>query len=115
MWYSDDGMQPPREHNGKNRQICVAISGESVVWAAIEAVLRKEPDIDVTRCWEPEDWHRLLEVNLDVVLFDASAATCAAALSMLRQRPGLTMIQLDFDKGRSWTRDSIAVEGLSVH
>ena len=83
-----------------DKQIRVAICGESVVWAAIEAVLRKEPDIHVTRCRNPEDWPRLLEMHLDVILFDATAPTATAALPALKQQPGLTTIRLDFDDSK---------------
>jgi hypothetical protein len=90
-------MQPSKEQTSIGSRIRVAVCGESVAWAAIEAVLRKEPGIDVMRCWEPEDWHRLLEMDIDVILFDATATASAEALSLLKRRPGLTMIRLDFD------------------
>jgi hypothetical protein len=80
-----------------DRQIRVVIYGESVVWAAIEAVLRKEPDIDVTRCQNAEDWRKLLEMDLDVILFDTTVSAPIEMLALLNQRPGLTMIGLDFD------------------
>jgi hypothetical protein len=100
MRYSDSGMQLPTEHTHKDGKIRVAICGMSVIWAAIEAVLRKEPDIEVTRCREPEDWHALLNMPLDVILFDASASKSIAMLSALKQQPGLTMVRLDFDSSR---------------
>jgi len=98
--YDDNEMQPSKEQTSigsgsESDRIRVAVCGESVAWAAIEAVLRQDARIEVTNCREPEDWHRLLDMDLDVVLFDATVS--AEALSLLRQQPGLTMIQLDFD------------------
>jgi hypothetical protein len=83
-----------------SRHIRVVVCGESVVWAAIEAVLRKEPNIDVMRCRETEDWRKLLEMDLDVILLDATAPAPTEPLSLLKQRPGLTLIRLDFDGHR---------------
>ena len=83
-----------------DRQIRVVVYGESVVWAAIEAVLRKEPNIDVIRCRETEDWRKLPEMDFDVILLDASTSAPTESLSLLKQRPGLTLIRLDFDGHR---------------
>jgi hypothetical protein len=90
-------MNIRKEVIGMDRQIRVVVYGESVVWAAIEAVLRKEPDIDVTRCQKAEDWRKLLEMDLDVILFDTAVSAPLEMLALLKQRPGLTMIGLDFD------------------
>jgi len=93
-------MQTSEEKTCTENRIRVAVCGESVAWAAIGAVLRQDPRIDVTHCREPEDWHTLLDMDLDVVLFDTTATASAEALSLLKQRSGLTMIRLDFESHR---------------
>jgi hypothetical protein len=100
MLYSEKDMHTPTQHTGEERRIHVAICGESIAWAAIEAILRKDPAIDVTWCLESEDWHRLLNIDLDVILFDATAPGSAKITSLLKRRPGLTMIHLDFESDR---------------
>jgi hypothetical protein len=95
MQYDEHYRQ--KEVISMDRQIRVAVYGESVIWAAIEAVLRKEPDIDVTRCQKAEDWRKLLEMDLDVILFDTTVSVPIEMLALLNQRPELTMIGLDFD------------------
>jgi len=76
--------------------IQVAIYGQSIAWAAIEAALHKLPHISVIRCAESHAGLAPVEASVDVILFasDAADSGCTQAVN------GPALLKLDFDSAR---------------
>lgn len=72
----------------------VAIWGQSVGLAGVEAILRQRPGIAVQDLTCLAD---LAGLRADVLLFDCADAGAADALACLEQHPGLTLVALNMD------------------
>lgn len=55
------------------RPIQVVICGQSIVWAAVEAVLDKLPNVNIRRCAVSDLCPILVESSVDVIMFDSQA------------------------------------------
>lgn len=70
----------------------VAVCGQSIAWAAVEAALSKSPNIELTRVTGPELGDNLPTLEVDVVIFEQATLPARVQTS----RSDLTLIGLDF-------------------
>lgn len=71
----------------------VAVCGQSIAWAAVEAALSKSPNIELTRVPDPDLWDNQSAPAVDVLLFEQKAWP---AISPANLPEALTAIGLDF-------------------
>ncbi len=71
----------------------VAVCGQSIAWAAVEAALSKSPNIELTRVPDTELRDNLSALAVDVLLFEQKAWP---AISPSNLPDALTAIGLDF-------------------
>jgi len=86
-------MEARREMEKRRR---VILYGKSVIMGSVGASLRDAPGLETVVLDTPlATTQGLAELSPDVIIFDLEAAHPDAALSLLRERPGLLLIGVD--------------------
>jgi len=92
----------------------VVLYGQSVVLGAVQASLRRYPQLEVISLAPSATVQELAAAAPDVILFDAAAGCSGPAFSLLHDRPELLLVGVDPSSDKLLVLSSQSSQALSV-
>jgi hypothetical protein len=92
----------------------VVLYGQSVILGAVQASLRRDPQLEAVSLAPPATVQELAAFAPDVILFDTDQGCSGPAFALLRTCPGLLLIGIDPASEQLLVLSSTARQALSI-